>query len=114
MSHRRTVRVTQPFFDQLDELLPATRTASGRPSTTDFLLHEMTTVIDKLADDFDRWTSSTPAEMNIRTPGRMVTTRIYRRLWPTGCGRSAWPRRELLRHGPPELVELVDRPPAAD
>ena len=65
MSGRRTVRVTQPFFDQLDELLPAARTASGKPSA-DFLLHEMTSVIDELADDSDRGTSPVPDQPGVR------------------------------------------------
>ena len=41
MSSRRVVRVARSFFDRLDELLPAQRTASGGPSATDLLLHEV-------------------------------------------------------------------------
>ena len=50
---RRLVRVTQSFFDRLDELLPEERTASGEPSTADFLLHEIPPIIDHLAEDFE-------------------------------------------------------------
>ena len=49
---RRQVQVGQSFFDRLDELLPAERTAEGRPSATDFLLHEVPTIVDLLAEDF--------------------------------------------------------------
>ena len=41
MSQRRRVRVTEQFFERLDELLPADRSADGLPSATDFLLHEL-------------------------------------------------------------------------
>ena len=53
MLDRRIVRVAQPFFDRLDELLPGDRTAEGLPSATDFLLHELPSVIEKLATDFE-------------------------------------------------------------
>lgn len=49
---RRQVQIGQSFFDRLDELLPAERTAAGGPSATDFLLHEVPTIVDLLADDF--------------------------------------------------------------
>jgi hypothetical protein len=49
---RRQVQVGQSFFDRLDELLPAERTAEGGPSATDFLLHEVPTIVDLLAEDF--------------------------------------------------------------
>ncbi|MCB1248427.1 MAG: hypothetical protein R2699_17870 [Acidimicrobiales bacterium] len=51
-SQRRRVRVTDQFFERLDELLPAERTIDGRPSATDFLLHDLPTMIDRLADDY--------------------------------------------------------------
>lgn len=49
---RRRVQVSQSFFNRLDELLPAERTADGGPSATDFLLHEVPTVVDLLAEDY--------------------------------------------------------------
>lgn len=49
---RREVRVSEQFFARLDELLPAERSADGRPSAADFLLHELPDVVDELADDF--------------------------------------------------------------
>jgi hypothetical protein len=53
MTPRRVVRVTQQFFDRLDELLPEERSASGTPSATDFLAHDLPNVIDALALDFE-------------------------------------------------------------
>ena len=58
MTDRRQVRVTQPFFDRLDELLPEQRSAAGAPSSTDFLLHEIPAIIDRLADLYE--SSTTP------------------------------------------------------
>lgn len=49
---RREVRISEQFFARLDDLLPPERSADGRPSATDFLLHELPNVIDELADDF--------------------------------------------------------------
>lgn len=45
--------MTDQFFERLDELLPSERSPSGLPSTTDFLLHEMPSVIDRLASNFE-------------------------------------------------------------
>lgn len=53
MSGRRPVRVAPSFFDRLDELLPEDRSATGVPSTADFLLHEMPPLIDLLALDYE-------------------------------------------------------------
>lgn len=50
---RREVRVTDQFFNRLDELLPAERSVDGQPSTTDFLLHEIPSVIELLASTFE-------------------------------------------------------------
>ena len=75
MSPRRVVRVAPSFFDRLDELLPAQRTVSGRPSATDFLLHELPRVIDRLADDYERVTlevEEVPGVSVLVTAGRLV------------------------------------------
>ncbi|MCP3853174.1 MAG: hypothetical protein GY698_00375 [Actinomycetia bacterium] len=60
MTSRRRVVVLPEFFDQLDEFLPAERTATGRPSTADFALHDLTAIIDTLADDYGGSTLSVP------------------------------------------------------
>ena len=36
---RRVVRVSQAFFDQLDEQLPPERGPEGEPSATDFVVN---------------------------------------------------------------------------
>lgn len=56
MTERRQVRVAPSFFDRLDELLPEERSASGVPSTADFLLHEVPPLIDLLAVDYEATT----------------------------------------------------------
>lgn len=60
MTSRRRVVVLPEFFDRLDDLLPAERTASGLPSTTDFALHDLTAIIDTLADDYEGSTMPVP------------------------------------------------------
>lgn len=49
---RRRVVVRPEFFDRLEELLPEERSPSGEPSTTDFVLHDLTAVIDTLAAEY--------------------------------------------------------------
>ncbi len=83
MTSRRRVVVLPEFFDRLDELLPAERTAAGRPSTADFALHDVTAIIDTLADDYEGSTLPVPGT-DIRvlvTAGMMVSyVAIYVRL----------------------------------
>jgi hypothetical protein len=63
---RRQVRVTQSFFDRLDELLPDERGADATPSTADFLLHEIPAIIDRLAEDFEGSTLNVAAVPDVR------------------------------------------------
>jgi hypothetical protein len=63
---RRQVRVTASFFDRLDEHLPPDRGADGAPSATDFLLHDLPTIIDLLAEDFLGRTSPVAKDPDIR------------------------------------------------
>lgn len=53
MSSRRTVRVAEDFFEQLDERLGPERGPSGQPSATDFLVMELPAVVERFATDFD-------------------------------------------------------------
>jgi hypothetical protein len=66
VSERRQVRVAQSFFDRLDELLPPERGPRGQPSTVDFLLHEMPTIIDGLAQDYEAVTTALTALSEVR------------------------------------------------
>lgn len=49
---RNRVVVRPEFFDRLDDLLPEERTPAGEPSTADFILHDLTAILDILAKDF--------------------------------------------------------------
>lgn len=59
MTRRRVVELPH-FFDRLDQLLLAERTAAGGPSTADFVLHDLTAIIDTLADDYEGTTMPAP------------------------------------------------------
>jgi len=49
----RVVRFTESFFQDLDSQLPDERSADGVPSRTDFLLHDVPRLRDRLAQDFE-------------------------------------------------------------
>jgi hypothetical protein len=49
----RIVRFTEQFFNRLDSLLPEERTADGTPSVTDFIVHELPRIRDRLSEDFE-------------------------------------------------------------
>jgi hypothetical protein len=66
LSRRRQVRVSPSFFDRLDELLPAERSASGAPSTADLLLHEIPPLIEVLAVDYDTTTLAVEGVPGVR------------------------------------------------
>ena len=74
MTARRQVRVSQTFFDRLDELLPEERSAEGFPSATDFLLHEIPAVIDRLAVAFEESTTPFVAGSDIRV---LITAGVF-------------------------------------
>ncbi len=57
---RRRVVVLPQFLDRLDQLLPDERSASGEPSTADFVLHDLTAIIDTLAEDYEGTTIPAP------------------------------------------------------
>ncbi len=86
MTARRLVRVTQSFFDRLDELLPEERSASGEPSSADFLLHEIPPIIDQLAEDYEGTTVAIPDLPEVRvliTSGILVgAVAVYATLAP--------------------------------
>ena len=66
MTERRRVRVSQTFFDRLDEHLPEGRGGEGSPSSTDFLLHDMPTVIDRLALAYESSTAALTDGFDVR------------------------------------------------
>lgn len=50
---RRTVRVDQQFFTELDLQLAETRGPNGEPSASDFLLIDLPTIADAFGERFD-------------------------------------------------------------
>jgi len=68
---RRTVRVTERFFDDLDALLPPERSASGTPSTADFLQYEIPRILERLATDLDGCTVGIAGTDDVRV---MITS----------------------------------------
>jgi hypothetical protein len=50
---RRTVRVDQQFFTELDAQLGKTRGPNGEPSASDFLLIELPTIAETFGERFD-------------------------------------------------------------
>ena len=52
-SARRTVRVSESFFEQLDDQLGADRGDDGSPSATDFLVFDLPTIVERLATGYD-------------------------------------------------------------
>lgn len=87
MTSRRRVVVLPEFVDRLDELLPAERTATGRPSTADFALHDLTAIIDTLADDYEGATLPVPGtDTRVLVTAEMTATciAVYMRLRADG------------------------------
>lgn len=75
MTARRTVRVTERFFEDLDALLPPERSASGTPSTADFLQFEIPRILERLATDLDGCTVAVAGAEDVRvliTSGMLV------------------------------------------
>ena len=50
---RRSVRVTEQFFAQLDGQLGPDRSDDGSPSATDFLVFDLPPVVERFATGFD-------------------------------------------------------------
>ena len=98
MTKRRQVRVAPSFFDRLDELLPEERTATGKPSATDFLLHEIPTIIDRLAEEYERHTMVLTAAPEFRVmiaadpDPTLLDLHLAGRRW---SGRDRLPRAQL-------------------
>ena len=72
---RRPIRVTESFFDQLDELLPADRGPKGEPSVTDFLVIDLPAVVDRFATEFEKLPEiieGLPSARMLITTGRLV------------------------------------------
>ena len=51
---RREVRANQAFFEELDSQLGDERGPHGEPSSYDFQSHELLTIVERFAEDWDR------------------------------------------------------------
>ena len=72
---RRTVRVTDDLYEDLDRFLGPSRGPSGEPSALDFLRFELVPLIDEIADGFDDLPEAIPGHPQYRvliTAGRLV------------------------------------------
>ncbi len=72
----RDVRVTDTFFDRLDDLLPSERSVRGDPSSSDFLRHEMPRVIERLASSFEQVTMPVVPGSDVRV---LITAGVFGR-----------------------------------
>ena len=66
---RRRFTVLPEFFDRVDELLPSERSATGTPSATDFIVYDLSPILDALAEDYEHETLPIPG-----TTERVVIT----------------------------------------
>lgn len=79
MSSRRHVRVDSSFFDDLDAQLGADRGPSGEPSSTDFLVMDLPTIVDRFAEDFESLALAYPGRSDYRVlvaTGTLVATSV--------------------------------------
>ncbi len=93
MSGRRHVVVLPEFFDRLDELLPPERSADGKPSTADFVLHELTNIVETLAADYEAVTIPLPGEsarLMVVTGVLVAEIAVYVDLITTGAIELYW------------------------
>jgi hypothetical protein len=75
VSGRRRVRVDSAFFADLDAQLGESRGPRGEPSSTDFLLIDLPTIVDEFAEDFESIPVLFPEREDYRilvTGGRLV------------------------------------------
>jgi hypothetical protein len=89
----RSVRFTEQFFNRLDSLLSEERSASGEPSVTDFIVHELPRIRDRLAEDFEANTMGTPdPEVRAYMAGGVLfpTVAVYASLDEDGEIHAFW------------------------
>jgi len=67
---RRTVLVTDAFFEQLDSYFDTERGPLGEPSATDFIVLELPAIVERFATDFD----GLPEIVDGVPAGRMLIT----------------------------------------
>lgn len=73
--NRRPVRVTDEFYNDLDNYLGTERGPNGEPSAIDFLRLELLPLIDIIAEQFDDLPEALPGHPEYRvliTTGRLI------------------------------------------
>jgi hypothetical protein len=73
--NRRSVRVTDEFYNDLDSYLGPERGANGEPSAADFIRFELLPLIDIIAERFDDLPEALPGHPEYRVlinTGRLV------------------------------------------
>ncbi len=66
MTKRREVRVTDPFFEELDGQLRRERGPGAEPSATDFLILELPAIVERFASDFQNLAEAVAGVPGIR------------------------------------------------
>ena len=66
MTSRRTVRVDQAYFHDLDRQPGSDRGPKGEPSSTDFIVIDLPTVVDEFAKNFDILPIAYPGRLDYR------------------------------------------------
>ena len=76
---RRQVRVDPGFFEDLDAQLRPDRGPNGEPSSTDFLVIDLPTIVDRFAEDFGALTLAYHGRSDYRvlvSMGTLVATSV--------------------------------------
>lgn len=76
---RRHIRVDASFFDDLDAQLGPDRGPNGEPSSTDLLVMDLPSIVDRFAEDFDTLAVAYPGRDDYRvliTTGTLVATAV--------------------------------------
>lgn len=79
MTARREVRVAASFFDELDGQLGSSRGPNGEPSSTDFIVIDLPTVVRAFAERFDELPEAYPGRTDYRVlvvSGTLVATAV--------------------------------------
>lgn len=73
------MRVAPGFFDELDDQLGPDRGPNGAPSSTDFLVLDLPTIVERFAEDFDSLPLAYPGRSDYRVltaTGTLVATAV--------------------------------------
>jgi len=86
---RRTVRVDQAFFDDLDRQLGSDRGPNAEPSSTDFIVIDLPTVVEEFAENFDMLPIATLTVPTIGSWSSVAPSSLHRSLWASSSPTTA-------------------------